>query len=196
MAGAGRRRVYRRSVGSGLGAAAGPLSAGQMSVAWWDQGIRARSRPTFVEFALEDCQACPARPVCTRAQQQGRRVGLPPRAQYEARKAAQTWYGSAEGKHGFSNGPGLKGHYRRASGAAGCGAPDTGGSRKPTYSTSRPRRQSMEIGSWRGSMSAHGPKRGPPAAPRSHRRVTGTTTSHPSETSSHHLLYYKNHLHR
>jgi transposase len=51
---------------------------GKWSVAWWDQGTRARSRPIFVEFALEDCQACPARSVCTRAQQQGRRVGLPP----------------------------------------------------------------------------------------------------------------------
>jgi transposase len=63
---------------------------GKWSVAWWDQGTRARSRPIFVEFALEDCQACPARALCTRAQQQGRRVGLPPQDQYEALRAAQT----------------------------------------------------------------------------------------------------------
>ena len=32
---------------------------GKWSVAWWDQGTRARSRPIFVEFALEDCQPVP-----------------------------------------------------------------------------------------------------------------------------------------
>ena len=46
-------------------------SQGKWSVAWWDQGTRARSRPIFVEFALEDCQACSARTLCTRAQQAG-----------------------------------------------------------------------------------------------------------------------------
>jgi len=64
---------------------------GKWAVAWWDRGTRARSRPIFVEFALEDCQACPARALCTRAQQQGRRVGLPPQDQYEALRAAQMW---------------------------------------------------------------------------------------------------------
>jgi transposase len=82
---------------------------GKWSVTWWDQGTRARSRPIFVEFALEDCQACPARAVCTRAQQQGRRVGLPPQAQYEALRAAQTWYGSEEGKQGYKPRAGVEG---------------------------------------------------------------------------------------
>jgi transposase len=82
---------------------------GKWSVAWWDQGSRARSRPIFVEFALEDCQACPARSVCTRAQQQGRRVGLPPQAQYEALRAAQMWYGSEEGKQGYKRRAGVEG---------------------------------------------------------------------------------------
>jgi len=61
------------------------------SVAWWDQGAETASRAIFVECALEDCQACPARAVCTRAQRRGRRVGLPPRAQYEAVQAARAW---------------------------------------------------------------------------------------------------------
>jgi transposase len=82
---------------------------GTWSVAWWDQGTRTRSRPIFVECALEDCQACPARPVCTRAQQQGRRVGLPPQDQYEAVRAAQTWYGSAEGKQAYKRRAGVEG---------------------------------------------------------------------------------------
>jgi transposase len=51
---------------------------GKWSVAWWDHGVQTNGRAIFVEFAREDCQACPARPLCTRAQQQGRRVGLPP----------------------------------------------------------------------------------------------------------------------
>jgi transposase len=82
---------------------------GKWSVAWWDQSTRARSRPIFVEFALEDCQACPARSLCTRAQQQGRRVGLPPQDQYEALRAAQTWYGSEEGKQGYKQRAGVEG---------------------------------------------------------------------------------------
>jgi Transposase DDE domain len=40
---------------------------GKWSAAWWDQGDQASSRAIFVEFALEDCQVCPARAVCTRA---------------------------------------------------------------------------------------------------------------------------------
>src|SRR5919204_6164009 len=82
---------------------------GKWSVAWWDHGTRARSRPIFVEFALADCQACPARALCTRAQQQGRRVGLPPQDQYEALRAAQTWYGSEEGKQGYKRRAGVEG---------------------------------------------------------------------------------------
>ena len=38
---------------------------GKWSVAWWDQGAQTSGRAIFVEFARDDCQACPARPVCT-----------------------------------------------------------------------------------------------------------------------------------
>src|SRR5262245_1901926 len=65
---------------------------------WWEHGAQTRSRRIFVEFALEDCQGCAARAVCTRAPQQGRRVGLPPQVQYEAAQAARAWAGSEEGK--------------------------------------------------------------------------------------------------
>jgi transposase len=82
---------------------------GTWSVAWWDHGTRARSRPIFVEFALEDCQACPARSVCTRAQQQGRRIGLPPQAEYEALRAAQTWDSSEEGQQSYKRRAGVEG---------------------------------------------------------------------------------------
>jgi transposase len=48
---------------------------GYWSTAWWDQGSQTSGRAIFVEFARDDCQACPARSVCTRAQQQGRPCG-------------------------------------------------------------------------------------------------------------------------
>jgi transposase len=82
---------------------------GNWSTAWWDHGSQTSGRAIFVEFAREDCQACPARAVCTRAQQQGRRVGLPPQAQYEALGAARTWYGSAAGKEGYQRRAGVEG---------------------------------------------------------------------------------------
>src|SRR5262249_10210622 len=49
---------------------------GQWSAAWWDHGAPTSSHLIYVEFALEDCQACPARAVCTRAQAYGNGVLL------------------------------------------------------------------------------------------------------------------------
>ena len=82
---------------------------GKWSAAWWEHGARTSGRPIFVEFALEDCQGCPARTVCTRAQQQGRRVGLPPQEQYEALQATRTWYRSEEGKRQYKRRAGVEG---------------------------------------------------------------------------------------
>ena len=50
----------------------------------------------MASFRRQDCHACPARPLCTKAQQ-GRRLRLPPQEQYEALAAARAWYGSEEG---------------------------------------------------------------------------------------------------
>jgi transposase len=82
---------------------------GKWSAAWWEHGARASCRPIIVEFAREDCQACPARTVCTRAQQRGRRVRLPPQAQYEALEAARAWYASGEGKQRYQRRAGVEG---------------------------------------------------------------------------------------
>ena len=82
---------------------------GKWSTEWWDHGSKTSGRTIFVEFAREDCLACPARAVCTRAQQQGRRVGLPPQAQYEALRTARTWYGSTEGKEVYKRRAGVEG---------------------------------------------------------------------------------------
>ena len=82
---------------------------GKWSVAWWDHGAQTNGRAIFVEFARADCQACPARPLCTRAQQQGRRVGLPPQAHYEALQTARTWYRSEEGEQAYKRRAGVEG---------------------------------------------------------------------------------------
>jgi transposase len=87
---------------------------GKWSAAWWEHSAQMSGRPIFVEFALEDCQACPARAVCTRAQQQGRRVGLPPQAQYVAVRATRAWYGSAEGKQQYKRRAGVEGTLSQA----------------------------------------------------------------------------------
>jgi transposase len=57
----------------------------------------------------QDCPACPARPFCTQAQPQGRRLRLPPQAQYEALEAARTWYTRAEGKQLYPQRAGVEG---------------------------------------------------------------------------------------
>jgi hypothetical protein len=87
---------------------------GKWSAAWWEHHGPTSGRPIWVEFALEDCQACPARVLCTRAQQQGRRVGLPPRAQYEAAQAARAWLSSEAGKQQYHRRAGVEGTLSQA----------------------------------------------------------------------------------
>jgi transposase len=54
------------------------------------------------------------RTICTRAQQQGRRVGFPPQAQYEALHAARAWFESEEGKHQYKRRAGVEGTLSQA----------------------------------------------------------------------------------
>ena len=49
------------------------------------------------------------RPFCTQSRKQGRRLRLPPQDQYEALRAAQTWYGSAEGQQAYQRRAGVEG---------------------------------------------------------------------------------------
>ena len=63
----------------------------------------------FVEFAREDCQRLSRTGGLHPGAAAGRRVGLPPQAQYEALRAARTWYGSAEGKEGYKRRAGVEG---------------------------------------------------------------------------------------
>ena len=87
---------------------------GKWSAAWWEHHGPTSGRPIWVQFALEDCQACPARALCTRAQQQGRRLGLPPRAQYEAVQAARAWISSAAGTQQYQQRAGVEGTLSQA----------------------------------------------------------------------------------
>ena len=82
---------------------------GHWSASWWEHGARESCRPIIVEFAREDCEACPARALCTRAQQRGRRVRLPPQAQDEALEAARAWSASEEGKQRYQQRAGVEG---------------------------------------------------------------------------------------
>ena len=71
---------------------------GHLSVAWWEHGGGQGSRPIIGAFDKHTCGPCPVRPCCTRAKHTGRRLRLPPRDQYEALQAAQTWSASEEGQ--------------------------------------------------------------------------------------------------
>ena len=92
---------------------AGAYTFEQFTVAWerpqvcgpqgkrsgrWQEHVAPDGHPYIsVSFRRQDCRACPVRPLCTQAQQQMRRLRLPPQEQYEALAAARAWYASEEG---------------------------------------------------------------------------------------------------
>lgn len=82
---------------------------GHLSVAWWEHGGGQGSRPIIVEFDKHTCGLCPVRAACTRAKHTGRRLRLPPRDQYEALAAAQTWLASEEGQQLYKRRAGVEG---------------------------------------------------------------------------------------
>jgi transposase len=83
---------------------------GKCSATWAAQVDRQRDRAgIIVAFRTQDCAACVARPLCTRAEYTGRRLHLPPQEQYEALQAARTWYTSAEGKQRYKRRAGIEG---------------------------------------------------------------------------------------
>jgi Transposase DDE domain len=87
---------------------------GKCSATWAAQVDRQRDRAgIIVAFRPQDCAACVARPLCTRAEYTGRRRHLPPQEQYEALQAARTWYTSAEGQQRYTRRAGLEGTLSR-----------------------------------------------------------------------------------
>jgi transposase len=76
----------------------------------WHERVEQDGSPSIVAaFRRQDCQACPARPLCTQAQQQGRQLRLPPQDQYEALTAARAWYASEEGIERYQQRAGVEG---------------------------------------------------------------------------------------
>jgi transposase len=82
---------------------------GHLSVAWWEHGGGQGSRPIIMAFDKHTCGTCPVRPCCTRAKHTGRRLRLPPQAQYEAQAAAQTWSASEAGQQLYKRRAGVEG---------------------------------------------------------------------------------------
>jgi transposase len=76
----------------------------------WHERVEPDGTPYIIaSFRRQDCQACPARPLCTQAQPQGRRLRLPPQEQYEALTAARAWYASEEGSQYYKQRAGVEG---------------------------------------------------------------------------------------
>src|SRR5262252_3307985 len=76
----------------------------------WHERVEQDGTPYIIaSFSRQDCQACRARPLCTQAQQQGRRLRLPPQEQYEALAAARAWYASEEGSERYKQRAGVEG---------------------------------------------------------------------------------------
>ena len=82
----------------------GRLSAG------WSERTEGSGRPYVrVSFRQADCGACPARVMCTRQRHQPRHLRLPPRAEYEALRAARGWLTTAEGRRLYARRAGIEG---------------------------------------------------------------------------------------
>ena len=76
----------------------------------WHERVEQDGTPYIIaSFSRQDCHACPTRPLCTQAQQQGRRLRLPPQDQYEALTAARAWYASEEGSERYKQRAGVEG---------------------------------------------------------------------------------------
>jgi hypothetical protein len=82
---------------------------GKWAISWHERLERDGTPYILASFSRQDCQACPARPLCTQAQHQGRRVRLPPQEQYEALTAARAWYASEEGIQSYQRRAGVEG---------------------------------------------------------------------------------------
>jgi transposase len=75
---------------------------GTTSRSWHELVARDGHPYSIVSFSPQQCRPCPARLFCTQSRQQGRRLRLPPHAQYEALQTARAWYTSDEGQQHLS----------------------------------------------------------------------------------------------
>ena len=82
---------------------------GKLSSAWSSQVDQAGTPSVSVWFRRADCAACPARPLCTRAEHQARHLKLRPRAEHEALKAARERLATQEGRRRSARRAGIEG---------------------------------------------------------------------------------------
>ena len=92
---------------------------GKRSSAWSRQVDQAGTPSVSVWFRKADCAACTARSLCTRAEHQVRHLKLPPRAEYEALRAARERLTTKEGRRRYARRAGIEGTI--AQGVRACG---------------------------------------------------------------------------
>ena len=80
---------------------------GNYSTAWKESVDNTGSPLIMVYFRRQDCQACSARDLCTRASR--RAVGFRPREQYDALQAARQRHASVAGKQLYNRRAGIEG---------------------------------------------------------------------------------------
>src|SRR5215475_1995376 len=82
---------------------------GKVSTVWREYVDREGKPYTIVRFSLQDCGPCPARPLCFRTTETGRRLHLPSQENFEALQAARAWYASEEGRQRYHCRAGVEG---------------------------------------------------------------------------------------
>lgn len=82
---------------------------GQSSTYWKETHDRHGNPVINVEFAKQDCQACPQRALCTRAREKPRRLKLRPRDQYVALQEARQRQETTEFKQKYKRRAGVEG---------------------------------------------------------------------------------------
>ena len=82
---------------------------GTTSRSWHELVARDGHPSIIVSCSPQQCRPCPARPFCTQSRQQGRRLRLPPQAQYESLQMARAWYTSDEGQQHSKRRAGVEG---------------------------------------------------------------------------------------
>jgi transposase len=82
---------------------------GKVSTVWREYVDREGQPYTIVRFGLQDCRPCPARPLCSRTQETGRRLHLPSQERFEALLAARAWYASEDGQQQYQCRAGVEG---------------------------------------------------------------------------------------
>lgn len=82
---------------------------GKLSASWSEPTEGAVNPRIAVVFRKSDCDACSARPLCTRSSQRARQIKLLPQPQQAALTAARQWYDSEEGRQLYARRAGIEG---------------------------------------------------------------------------------------